>query len=96
MPKIIASIILFSIALTPCLALAQEQKIMLSPSENILNWVKKRLLFVWSKIYPILNKEVEQRRPDVENELKKETEEIKEEIKKQVPSLWQRFLDLIK
>lgn len=55
------------------------------------NWLK----FVWEKIVSILGKEVEERRPEVEQEFIKETEEMKQDIKKQVPSLWQRFLELI-
>ena len=59
------------------------------------NWAKEKMLFVWSKIYSVLNREVEQRKPSVEDEFKKETEEMKQEIKEQAPSLWQRFLNLI-
>ena len=98
MPKIIAFIILFSIVLTPFLALAQVQQEETPKPEiqqAIWGWFKQKALFLWDKIYSVLDKEVEQRRPGVENELKKETEEIKEEIKKEAPSLWQRFLELI-
>ncbi|KPJ54626.1 hypothetical protein AMJ47_03975 [Parcubacteria bacterium DG_72] len=96
MPKIISGIILFSIVLTPCFALAQEMLQSPPAWQNIWNWAREKILFVWDKIYVVLSKEVEQRKPSVEHELKKETEEIKQEIKKEAPSLWQRFLDLIK
>ena len=51
---------------------------------------------IWNKIVSILGKEVEQRRPEIEEEFKKETEEMKEDIPKVTKSLWQRLRDLIK
>lgn len=51
--------------------------------------------YVVNKIVSLLGKEVEQRRPEVEEEFKKETEEMKEDIPKVTKSLWQRFKDLI-
>ena len=51
--------------------------------------------FVGNKAVSILGKEVEQRRPEVEEEFKKETEEMKEDIPKVTKSLWQRLKDLI-
>ena len=59
------------------------------------DWIKKWAKFIWDKIYFLLNKEVEQRKPTVGEEFKKETQEIKDEITKEAPSLWQRFKDLI-
>jgi len=59
------------------------------------SWIKKWTGFIWDKTYFLLNKEVEQRKPAVEEEFKKETEELKEEIVKEAPSLWQRFKNLI-
>jgi hypothetical protein len=53
------------------------------------------LRFAWNEIVSILGKEVEQRRPEVEEEFRKETEEMKEDIPKTTKSLWQRFKDLI-
>lgn len=96
MSKITISIILFSIILTPCLTLAQEQKEMSKPLQLMWNWIREKTLFVYNKIYFLLSKEVEHRKPGVEDEFKKETEEIKQEVKQEAPSLWQRFLDLIK
>ncbi len=99
MPKIISSIILLSIISTPCLVLAQIQQEEIPtpvPQEAIWNWFKQKLVFIWDKIYSVLSKEVEQRKPGVEDELKKETEEMKQEIKEKAPSLWQRFLELIR
>ena len=55
------------------------------------NWLK----FIWEKIVSILGKEVEQRRPGIEQEFKKETEEMKQDIPKTTKSLWQRLKDLL-
>jgi len=74
--------------------LAKEEK--LPAWENIWSWTKEKMLLIWDKIYLILNKEVEHRKPATKQELIKETEEIKQEIKEQAPSLWQRLKDLTK
>ena len=55
------------------------------------NWLK----FIWEKIVSILGKEVEHRRPGIEQEFKKETEEMKQDIPKTTKSLWQRLKDLL-
>lgn len=54
-------------------------------------WLK----IIWNKIVSILGKEVEQRRPEIEEEFRKETQEMKEDIPKVTKSLWQRFKELI-
>ena len=90
MPKIIAGIILFTIVATPCMVSAQEKKP--EPLQAMWHWIKEKVRFFYNQIYFLLTKEVEQRKPDAEDEFKKEVQEIKEEA----PSLWQRFLDLIK
>jgi hypothetical protein len=59
------------------------------------SWLK----FIWEKIVSILGKEVEQRKSDVEQEFKKETEEIKQDIPETTNSLWslwQRLKDLVR
>jgi len=43
-----------------------------------------------------LNKEVENRRPQAEQEFKKEVQEIKDEIKEEAPSVWQRLKNILK
>lgn len=62
---------------------------------QIWSWVKKWSGITWGKIHFFLQKEVEKRKPSVEEEFKKETQELKEEVVEEVPSLWQRFKDLI-
>ena len=57
--------------------------------------IKKWAKIIWNKTYYFLNKEVEQRKPAVKEEFKRETRELKEEITKEAPSLWQRFKNLI-
>jgi len=55
------------------------------------NWLK----IIWENLVYFLGKEVEQRRPEIEQEFKKETEEMKQDIPETTQSLWQRFKDLI-
>jgi hypothetical protein len=50
---------------------------------------------VWAKVWPYAEKEIEKRKPAVEEEFHKETEELKEEAPDLGKSIWQRFLDLI-
>jgi len=63
--------------------------------KKMLNYVSPWFRSIWNSILSLLGKEVEQRRPDVEEEFKKETQEMKEEIPKAGKSLWQRFKELI-
>lgn len=62
--------------------------------------VQSRLRSIWRKITTFFGKEIEKRKPMIEEELKKEKKEIKEEVKTEVPkvgkSLWERFKELIK
>jgi hypothetical protein len=53
------------------------------------------LRIAWDKAYYYLDKEVEKRKPSVQQEFNKEVNELKTEAVKEAPSLWQRFLDLI-
>jgi hypothetical protein len=96
MPKIIAAIILLSILLAPSIILAQEQKEAPSAWQNIYNWVREKAIFMYDKIYFELSKQVEQRKPGVENEFKKETNELQQEIEQKAPSWWERLKDLVK
>lgn len=63
--------------------------------KKMLDYVSPWFKSIWNSILSLLGKEVEQRRPDVEEEFKKEIEEMKEEIPKAGKSLWQRFKELI-
>ena len=63
--------------------------------KKMLNYVSPWLEGIWNSILSLLGKEVEQRRPEVEEEFEKETQEMKEEIPKAGKSLWQRFKELI-
>lgn len=60
------------------------------------SYVRPVFSVIWQKIKSLLGKEVEQRRPGVEEELEKEKQEMKEEIPKAGKSLWQRLKELIK
>ena len=77
---------------------AQEQEL-----KQTTNWLKDLwykyilpwLQNIWQQICSFLEKEVEKRKPDVEEEFKKEIQEMKEEIPKVGKSLWQRLKELI-
>jgi len=45
---------------------------------------------IWQVIYNFLGTQVEQRKPGVEDEFKKETQEMKEDI----PNVWQKIKNL--
>jgi len=51
---------------------------------------------IWQKIQSSYGKEIEERKPGIEREFKKEKEEMKEEIPKVGESLWKRFKEIIK
>lgn len=58
------------------------------------NWFK----IIWENLIYFLGKEVEQRRPEIEQEFIKETEEMKQDIPettKSIKSLWERLKDLV-
>ena len=55
------------------------------------NWFK----IIWENLVYFLGKEVEQRRPEIEQEFIKETEEMKQDIPETTKSLWERFKGLI-
>lgn len=54
------------------------------------------LINFWNKIKSFLGKEVEKRKPEIEQELEREKKEMKTEIPKVSKSIWQRFKDLIR
>jgi len=51
---------------------------------------------IWYNINSFLGREVERRKPEIEEEFEKEKQEMKEEIPKIGKSLWQRLKELIK
>ena len=51
---------------------------------------------IWEKIAALFGKEIEKRKPIIEEEFQKEKEEIKKELPKVTKSLWERFKELIK
>ena len=66
--------------------------------EKIYNWLKKTF---WDPyLGPFFQREIEKRKPVIEEEFKKEKVEMKESAKKEVPkatqSLWERFKELFK
>lgn len=60
--------------------------------KNIWNaHIGPKIEILWQDIKELLGKEIEKRRPIIEEELEKEVEEKKKEL----PSLWERFKELI-
>ncbi|MDP2864087.1 MAG: hypothetical protein Q8N73_00265 [bacterium] len=51
---------------------------------------------IWQKIQSSFGKEIEQRKPIIEEEFKKEKEEMKTDLPKVGKPLWERFKELIK
>ncbi len=51
---------------------------------------------IWQKIDSLFGKEIEQRKPIIKEEFKKETEEMKKEVPLVTKSLWEKFKELIK
>ena len=51
---------------------------------------------IWQKIQSSFGKEIEERKPVIEEEFKKEKEEMKTELPKVGKPLWERFKELIK
>ena len=65
--------------------------------QKMYNWGKNIWdSYIWPEIGPWFKKEIEKRKPLIEEEFKKEKEEIKEEVPKVGKSLWERFKELIK
>ena len=63
---------------------------------RMINWIRPWVQTIWYKISSFLGKEVEKKKPEVQEEFKKEKQEMKEEIPSVTKSLWQRFKELIK
>jgi hypothetical protein len=62
--------------------------------QKIYNWLKKTF---WDPyLGPFFKREIEKRKPIIEEEFKKEKEEMKEELPRVGKSLWERFKELIK
>ena len=76
----------------------REFKVYLS---RLLNWLYNNvwLRYIWPQIRNFWYREVEPRKPEVEQEFQKEKQEMGQEIKTEVPkitkSLWERFKELI-
>lgn len=58
-------------------------------------WFKNLGYSIWYRINSFLGREVEKRKPEIQEEFEKEKQEMKEEIPKVGKSLWQRFKELI-
>jgi len=63
--------------------------------KKMLDYVSPWFKSIWYKILSFLGKEVEQRKPEIQEEFEKEKQEMKEEIPKAGKSLWQRLKELI-
>jgi len=55
-------------------------------------WFKK----IWSSTISIFKGEVEERKPAIKEEFKKEKQEVKEEAPKIGKSIWKKFLEIIR
>ncbi len=72
--------------------------------KDLISWIKKiwtshvfpGLKWIWHKLISFLDINVEERKPAIKEEFKKEKEEIKQEIPRVGESLWKRFKELIK
>jgi len=49
---------------------------------------------IWEKIATLFGKEIEKRKPIIEEEFKKEKEEVKEELPEVTKSLWEKLKEL--
>ncbi len=56
----------------------------------------QRIETLWQKVQTLLGKEIEKRKPLIEEEFEKEKEELKKELPEVGQSLWERFKELIR
>jgi len=93
--KYLISFVIIGIIISGGFVLAQDldQKAV-NIWKTMWEWIKRISLKIWDPIYSFLNKEVEQRRPDVEQEFQKEVQEMKEDIPRTTKTLWERLKDL--
>ncbi len=63
--------------------------------KKIWDMVKGPVESLWNKFLSLLGKEVEKRRPVLEEEFAKEKEEMSKDLPKTSQSIWQRFKDLL-
>ena len=75
----------------------QEAKIIWG---GMFDWIRINTGFwfedLWYRIKSTITKEVEDRKPEVNEEFEREKEELKEELPKAGKSLWQKFIELIR
>lgn len=64
--------------------------------QRMWDWAWSRIEPWWHKFLDLLGKEVEKRKPIIEEELRREKEELKEELPRVGESLWERFKELLK
>ena len=55
------------------------------------SYIKLKFKEIWQKINSFLGTEIENRKPEIQQEFEKEKQEMKDDI----PNLWQRFKELI-
>ena len=60
--------------------------------QKMYNWFLEN---IWVEVWPYAQKEIEKRKPLIEEEFEKEKQELKEEAPELGKSLWQRFKELI-
>ena len=59
------------------------------------SYISSWLRGIWYKVLSVLGKEVEKRKPEIQEGFEEEKQEMKEESVKTGKSLWQRFKELI-
>ncbi|MBU2545474.1 hypothetical protein KKC65_03450 [Patescibacteria group bacterium] len=95
--KYLFLIVLIGTLLNIGVVLAQEiDQEMMGIWTKTWNWLKNIFENVWHKTSAILGQQVEQRRPEIEEEFQKELEEMKEDVPKTTNSLWQRLKELVR
>lgn len=60
--------------------------------QKMYNWFLEN---IWAEVWPYAEKEIEKRRPLIEEEFEKEKQELRKEAPELGKSLWQRFKELI-
>ncbi len=63
--------------------------------EGMWRWFESKTTAFWQKIQELFGKEVEKRKPIIEEELIKEKQEIKKELPEIGKSSWERFRELL-
>lgn len=63
---------------------------------NMWEWVKPRIKSIWQRVQELLGREIEKRKPIIEEELQREKQELKKEAPEIGRPLWERFKELLR